>query len=208
MSFESYMMKNFSHFDLANGEMTVNGGWLKGFWLAAQNDMLRDTCTAIRAENPAKPIRSIDDEWTALVTKQRLNVWLDDIRQMPEDYDIHVKTADECIELIKANRVARLSFDHDLGMANIFKTGKIESDVTAPTGYDVAKVVEQLAFEGKILPFEWQIHSMNPIGVENIERAMTRADEHWRAAEAMAEAKEWETMTSETRKSWATENES
>lgn len=38
MSFEQYMAKNFSSLWESQGEVTVNLGWLKGFWLAAQND--------------------------------------------------------------------------------------------------------------------------------------------------------------------------
>lgn len=110
----------------------------------------------------------------------KLKVWLDDCRPMPknEGYDVHVKTAKDAIALVEANRVAYLSFDHDLGYDIV--TGM--TDCNAGTGYDVAKVVERLAAEGKIEPFEWFVHSMNPTGADNIVAAMRKAEEFWGVA--------------------------
>ena len=110
----------------------------------------------------------------------KLKVWLDDCRPMPknEGYDVHVKTSKEAIALIEANKVGYMSFDHDLGydvVSGLF-------DYSAGTGYDVAKVVERLAYEGKIDPFEWYVHSMNPTGADNIIAAMKKAEEFWTAA--------------------------
>jgi hypothetical protein len=96
-------------------------------------------------------------------------VWLDDERQMPDDFDIHIKTADELIDLIRQNQVKFISFDHDLG------------EPIDKNGYSVAKVIEQLAFEG-IQPPEWQIHSANSVGRMNIRKAMESAEklfERW-----------------------------
>ncbi len=94
-----------------------------------------------------------------------VRVWLDDVREMPEGFDIHVKTAQEAIDLISQNRVVKISFDHDLG--------------TELTGYDVAKKIEELAFNSKISQVEWSVHSQNGVGAENIKRAMKKADEYW-----------------------------
>jgi hypothetical protein len=41
MTFEEFMAARFPHFDLAKGEMVVNGVWLKGLWLAAQQHKSR-----------------------------------------------------------------------------------------------------------------------------------------------------------------------
>lgn len=94
-----------------------------------------------------------------------VKVWLDDVRPMPEGFDVHVKTAEEAIDLISLGGVSKISFDHDLG--------------TELTGYDVAKKIEELAFNFKIFPIEWIIHSQNGVGAENIKRAMKKADEYW-----------------------------
>ncbi|MFC5711865.1 cyclic-phosphate processing receiver domain-containing protein [Thalassorhabdus alkalitolerans] len=46
---------------------------------------------------------------------KRLNVFLDDVRQCPEEH-VLAKTADDCIELIReGNPITHLSLDHDLG---------------------------------------------------------------------------------------------
>jgi hypothetical protein len=108
--------------------------------------------------------------------EDKLRVWLDDVRPMPkEGFDVHVKTAEEAMELIQSGQVAFMSFDHDLG----FDRKTMMSDPNAKTGYDVAKLVERLAFDGKLTRFEWAVHSMNPEGAHNIEMAMQQADKFW-----------------------------
>ncbi len=109
-----------------------------------------------------------------------MKVWLDDIRMSPfpprdyrteypfdeyAPYDVHVETADALIKLIDAGKVTFISFDHDLGR------GK--------TGYDVAKYIEESAYAGTILPIYYKVHSANPIGTENIKRAMDSAWTIW-----------------------------
>src|SRR3990167_6160854 len=93
---------------------------------------------------------------------QRL--WVDDIRPMPEGFDLWAKTANEAVALLLMNTVGFVSFDHDLG---------------GSTGYEVAKWVEQAAFEGLIGPFEWEVHSSNPVGRQNIEAALRKAEQYW-----------------------------
>ena len=95
---------------------------------------------------------------------EQLRVWLDDVRPMPDDFDCHVRTAQDAIALLKAGRVGCISLDHDLG----------EGDVG--TGYDVASFIEECAFNG-IRPPQCQIHSANPVGVQNMRRAI---DSAWR----------------------------
>ena len=38
-----------------------------------------------------------------------INVWLDDERPMPAGYDVHVKTAEEAIDLLKTGNVHKIS---------------------------------------------------------------------------------------------------
>ena len=112
--------------------------------------------------------------------EDKLRVWLDDVRPMPkEGFDVHVKTAADAIALIESGRVAFMSFDHDLGFDLTIMACRNE-----PTGYDVAKVVERLAAEGKIQQFGWAVHSMNPTGADLIEMALQQADKFWAVQKA------------------------
>lgn len=97
-----------------------------------------------------------------------MRVWLDDVRPMPEHFDVHVKTAQEAIDLLKTGKVTRMSLDHDLG--NDFMTG-----------YDVAKFVEQAAFEGTLAPLRFSLHTDNPVGRKNMAAALRNAYKYWEA---------------------------
>jgi len=139
--------------------------------------VLRKVVDAIRAANPCRLVVLSPEEAKELMRQDKLRVWLDDVRPMPkEGFDVHVKTASEAINLIESGRVAFMSFDHDLGFDL-----KIMRCRDEPTGYDVAKAVERLAAEGKIEPFEWAVHSMNPTGAEKIVMALEQADKFWSA---------------------------
>jgi hypothetical protein len=95
-----------------------------------------------------------------------MRLWLDDVREMPEGFDLWVKTASEAAELIEAGKVSYISFDHDLGSS-------------MNTGYAVALLIEILAYQGKIEPIEWDIHSSNPVGRKAIKLAMESAERFW-----------------------------
>jgi hypothetical protein len=64
-----------------------------------------------------------------------------------------------------------VSFDHDLG------------DSDELTGYDIAKWIEEKAFNGEISRFTWAIHSANPVGRVRIKQAMQNADKFWTTQE-------------------------
>lgn len=97
-----------------------------------------------------------------------LKVWLDDVRPMPSEFNLHVSTADDAINKLKTNSVILISLDHDLG------------DSDTKTGYDVAKFIEESAFEGSLMPLEVRIHSANPIGVNNMKMCINNAYKFWR----------------------------
>ena len=100
-----------------------------------------------------------------------MRVWLDDVRPMPEDYDFHVETMDDAIDLLESYEVTHIGFDHDLGLHT-------------QTGYELACWVEHQATLG--LPrLTWSIQSDNPPGKKKIKAAMEMADRYWRAAEGM-----------------------
>jgi len=94
-----------------------------------------------------------------------LKVWLDDIRPLPEDYDVLMLTGEECIELILTGTVTEISFDHDLG--------------EGINGYEVARKIEELAYFDKIPRIKWHIHTSNPVGLKSIFSAMKSADNSW-----------------------------
>jgi hypothetical protein len=77
-------------------------------------------------------------------------LYLDDIRE-PIHNSFHiVRNYQECIDIIKNNKIHFLSLDHDLGEKK--------------TGYDVAKYLVQEGIEIKQI----NIHSANPVGRDNI----------------------------------------
>ena len=86
-----------------------------------------------------------------------MNVWLDDLRNAPEGFDVHVKTAQEAINLLKSGHVEVISLDHDLGEG-------------AGTGYDVACFIER-----HNIPVICHIHTQNVVGRRNMEMALRKA---------------------------------
>jgi hypothetical protein len=95
------------------------------------------------------------------------SLWLDDVRPMPDGFDIHVKTAHEAIAVLKTAKIKKVSLDHDLG------------DEANGTGYDVARWIEEAAFNGELAPLDWAVHSQNPVGVEKMKQALQNADRFW-----------------------------
>ena len=108
-----------------------------------------------------------------------MKLWIDDVRPMPEDFDILAKSADEAIEILKAGKITHVSFDHDLG--DIIQTDGpiIEWIKHEKSGYDVAMWIEHQAYLGTITPFTFTVHSANPIGAKRIANAMKNAEEYW-----------------------------
>ena len=97
----------------------------------------------------------------------KIKVWLDDIRPMPNGYDLHVQTAAEAIDILRTNTVECISLDHDLGEA------------VNGTGYDVAKFIEAGAIEGSVEKIDVLFHSANPVGVGNMRSAIKNALKAW-----------------------------
>lgn len=108
-------------------------------------------------------------------------VWLDDERN-PTDGFIQrefgavadmmwIKTAAECIAVLRTGGVTAISLDHDLGAA---ENG---------TGYDVAKWIEKAAFDGTLPRLTWRLHTANLVGLKSMMAALRNANEFWTAAE-------------------------
>ena len=93
-----------------------------------------------------------------------MKMFLDDIRDPKNDYDVIVRSFEEAINFVKENGIPTfISFDHDLGcdeMGSILKSG-----------YDFAKWLVDMDIENiSKFPdnFTFDIHSANPIGKNNI----------------------------------------
>lgn len=110
-----------------------------------------------------------------------LRLWLDDIRPMPEGFDVLTKTAEEAIMVLQTGLVAHISLDHDLAQEH-YVTGAYGSYSTVANGYTVAVWIEESVRLGKIDMPTWAVHSQNPVGAENIRQAMRKADEYAKAA--------------------------
>lgn len=102
-----------------------------------------------------------------------MRIWLDDEREPqrfdlignPLRWDVICKIAQAAIDLVRTGHVMFIDFDHDLG--------------PGLTGYDVAKEIEQLAFQKKIPPIDYAIHSGNVVGANQIDEAMKNAWKVW-----------------------------
>lgn len=95
-----------------------------------------------------------------------MRLWVDDLRAKPENFDIAAHDSYYALAILATGLVSHISFDHDLGEVG-------------GTGYDIAKWIEEKAFKGEIKRMSWEIHSANPVGRENIRRAMESADRYW-----------------------------
>ena len=92
-------------------------------------------------------------------------MFLDDIREPKQKYDIVVRSFEEAaVYILKHGMPNFISFDHDLGMD--------ENGEIAKNGYDLAKWIVNMDLNGQIkIPrdFTFEVHSANPVGKENIE---------------------------------------
>lgn len=92
-----------------------------------------------------------------------MKIWLDDLREAPDSSWMNVKNdVALAFHFIKNGVVEEISLDHDLGEGRL-------------TGYDLLKLIEsKFAQEPNYckLPV-FTIHSANPVGRRNMERAIT-----------------------------------
>lgn len=95
-----------------------------------------------------------------------LRVWLDDERPLPSNFDVHVKTADEAIALLKQGNVDVISLDYDLGTAQ-------------KTGYDVACWIAYQAYYGHLKRFRLRCHSQDAEWRERICHTLQNAEKYW-----------------------------
>lgn len=87
-----------------------------------------------------------------------IKLFLDDVRPAPEGWMLVTNVEDAKLVLMKY-RVTHLSLDHDLGE-------------NVQSGYDLVKWIEERYFVQDIRPPEMTIHSANPVGRQNMQRAI------------------------------------
>lgn len=97
-----------------------------------------------------------------------MKLWIDDIRPAPEGYVV-CKTVKEARDTIlvcelyatvsEINRIELIDIDHDAGEYAI-------------DGGDYIKLLDWLEATGRSYPI--RIHSLNPVGVENMRRIIRR----------------------------------
>lgn len=95
-----------------------------------------------------------------------MKVFLDDIRQPPDDTWILVRTYQGAADVITNNylQITDISLDHDLG-------GEYDGHTVHKSGYDIAVLIERMAYYTKYVP-NITVHSMNPVGRQAIFRAI------------------------------------
>jgi molecular chaperone DnaK (HSP70) len=94
-----------------------------------------------------------------------MRLWIDDLRDPPDDTWIWAKTSTEALHALATRQVTEVSFDHDLGGDD--------------TTMRVANYIERLAAQGRRAPPKWSVHSANPVGKENLIRTLSSAERLW-----------------------------
>lgn len=90
-----------------------------------------------------------------------MKLWLDDIRDAPDETWTVVRTACEAADMIFSYDVEVISLDHDLGDGVM-------------TGYDLMNEIEVNAAKQwwTRVPLQFEIHSANPVGRKNMQAAI------------------------------------
>lgn len=104
-----------------------------------------------------------------------LYIYLDDIRDMPWQYTLHVDKAIVCRSYRAAVAAIKkylpsfdnliIDLDHDLGYDGLDLDNDHSND---PTGYDFCKYLVENEITGK-----FHVHSMNPVGAENMRQLLS-----------------------------------
>ena len=103
-----------------------------------------------------------------LIEESGWKLYLDDIRTPKSNDFIIARSVDEAKQLIKQKGFPiYMSLDHDLG-----------EDV--PTGYDFVKWIVSEYMDKDLPQFEFNIHSANPVGAENMRGLLNNFIRHKR----------------------------
>jgi hypothetical protein len=98
--------------------------------------------------------------------QEPIQVYLDDNRVAPEEYDVHVYKIDHLINMLKYGNITHISLDNDLGSYS-------------QEGYKVASHIEEQAFHGTLKPLSVFIHSANTVRHKEMTSAIGNANKFW-----------------------------
>lgn len=99
-----------------------------------------------------------------------MKLWVDDVRPVPDGY-VWIKSVNEAKETIQFQEIfkkCRICGEHEIELIDIdHDAGDYAFD-----GGDYIKLLDWLEETGRNYPI--RIHSMNPVGVENMRRIIQR----------------------------------
>ena len=99
-----------------------------------------------------------------------MKIWIDDVREAPADF-IWIKSVNEMIDFIDYLSIVDEYFDLPITLVDMDH----DAGAFAKDGGDYIKFLDYCEETwGKDLPFDIHIHSMNPVGVENMRRIIKR----------------------------------
>ena len=99
-----------------------------------------------------------------------MKLWIDDVRPAPEGY-LWITSVNLAIDFIDALCVSDEYFDLPVTLVDMDH----DAGVFASDGGDYIKFLDYCEETwGKDLPFDIHIHSLNPVGVENMRRIIER----------------------------------
>lgn len=93
-----------------------------------------------------------------------MKIWVDDIRHVPDETYVLARSVNNCIKMIcecenEDIPIELIDLDHDAG-------------IYSSCGGDYIKILDWLEATGHNYPI--RIHSMNPVGVENMRRIISK----------------------------------
>lgn len=87
-----------------------------------------------------------------------MKLWVDDVRPAPDGY-VWCKSVNEAKRFIIIGEIELIDIDHDAGVYSV-------------DGGDYIRLLDWLEETGRSYPIK--IHSMNPVGVENMRRIIQK----------------------------------
>lgn len=108
------------------------------------------------------------------ITEGSYKMFLDDLRDVdkyyPNEEFVVVRSYKEAVDYVKKHGLPGfVSFDHDLGFESTSNTESTSVTDQEENGYTFAKFLVEYMLDQKIVtPFEYNVHSANPVGALNI----------------------------------------
>lgn len=99
-----------------------------------------------------------------------MKIWVDDVRPAPDGY-VWCKSVNETIGAIDAINTMSDDFDTPITLIDLDH----DAGDYAIDGGDYIKILDYLEeCYGKDLPFALRLHSMNPVGIQNMRRIIEK----------------------------------